>query len=36
MIPTTLLTVLHYVSLAAAVALLALVGWQYFNSSEPE
>ena len=36
MIPTTLLTALHYVSLAAGVAVLLLLGWQYFKSSEPE
>lgn len=36
MIPTTLLTALHYVSLVAAVAVLLLLGWQYFKSSGTE
>lgn len=36
MIPTSLLTALHYVSLGVAVAVLSLLGWQYFKSSEPK
>jgi hypothetical protein len=31
MIPAWILTVLHYVSLAAAVAVTALIGWQYLR-----
>ena len=30
MIPIEILSVLHYVSVAAAVAMLALIGWHYF------
>ena len=32
MIPLWLLTILHYVSLAAAITILLLLGWQAWNS----
>ena len=31
MIPLWILTILHYVSLAVAVTVLALVAWQFFR-----
>ena len=34
MIPVWLLTILHYVSLATAVAILLLLVWQTFGSTE--
>ena len=36
MIPTTLLTALHYVSLAVGIAVLALLAWQCSGYSGPE
>jgi len=36
MIPIWLLTTLHYVSLASALAILLLLAWQHFRASGRE